>query len=63
MNMDRRVFLTSFIRYFIGMTIGITSAILLFKGRGVNPNSCPPELVCQKCNQFSSCNLPKKAPR
>jgi hypothetical protein len=58
--MDRRKFFTELVRYLILALIGVVSGAALIKSRKVQPGSCPPDIICQKCSKVKECALPEK---
>ncbi len=58
--MNRRKFFHEMIRYLILAVIGIVSGAALIKGRNVQAENCPPDMICQGCRKVKECTLPEK---
>lgn len=58
--MQRREFITTWIRYLLLALLGAVSIIALVKSKGGENSACAPGSLCSSCNKLKGCTLPQK---
>jgi len=61
--MQRRDFITTWLRYLLLVLLGAVSIIALFKSKGADNTGCPSGNLCSSCQKLKGCSLPQKAPQ
>jgi hypothetical protein len=59
-HMQRREFITTWIRYLLMALLGMVSIVALVKSQNPENEDCIAERLCNTCGKASSCNLPQK---
>jgi hypothetical protein len=59
--MNRREFISTWVRYLLLILMGSVSAIALLKNRGKDNSDCLAGSQCGKCNKSAGCRLPQKS--
>ncbi|MFO7999009.1 MAG: hypothetical protein R6U86_08535 [Bacteroidales bacterium] len=57
---DRRTFLTQWVRLILFAIIAVVSGLAFFRGRSEASVDCPAGNQCQGCGKASQCGLPQK---
>jgi hypothetical protein len=58
--MQRREFITIWIRYLLLALLGAISIIALVNRKEAENNSCIPGNLCSSCNKYKGCKIPQK---
>jgi hypothetical protein len=58
--MNRRDFITIWIRYILLALLGAVSAFAIIKKQGATSINCTAGNLCRSCSKSSGCNLPQK---